>query len=108
MQRTEVEDFGHYEPRYQPQLWAICERDVKRLRREYLATFHRDWKPAGVSKSNGQPCPSSGDAPSGDQHKKNSAGLKDGPLLGRDPAEAPVALAGQESPPGLEFPVTTP
>ena len=95
MKRTQVEDFGRYEPRYQPQLWAICERDVKRLRREYLATFHGDWTPAGASKSNGQLCPSSGDAPSGDQHKKNSAGLKDGPPLGGDHAEAPFACVSR-------------
>jgi hypothetical protein len=66
MERTQIEDLSRYEPRYQPQLWAICERDVNRLRREYVATFHGDWMPAKASKSNGQPFLSSGDTPSGD------------------------------------------
>jgi hypothetical protein len=108
MKKTKVEDVGRYEPRYQPQLWAICEREVRWLRKEYVATFHRGWTPAKASKSNGQLGLSSGDAPSGDQNKRHSYRLKDGLPLGGDPAEAPVSVAGQESPPDLEFPVTPP
>jgi len=108
MERTKVEDVGRYEPRYQPQLWAICERDVEWLRREYLATFYGNCTPAKVSKSNGQPRPSSEDAPFGDRDNGHSAPMGDGPPLGGNPAEAPGPLAGQESPPGLEFPKTAP
>ncbi len=114
MERKDVENFGHYEPRFQPQLWAICERSVRWLRKEYLDTFHEDWAPAGSSGTYEQLHLSSDDALPGFAYVGNGAlsgkGLPlDGGLpLERDPAVDTILLAGQETLPGLEFPASPP